>query len=155
MATSENMHIAELSSSRVTGPSQVLSAGLKPQPTWKQPWPPVASFIACSVHLRGDCILLLEPNLTCTINIESFSLGKPGQPFFWRFLPPNKPFPNTSSLLYLGHSIRSWNGLSEPHGDTERPRHIRGSFMPACLIKEQQVTKMSLPLLVGHSKCQT
>lgn len=89
----------------------------------------MANFIGCSIHLQVDHISLLESELTCTINIKSFSLWKPSQPFFWKFLPPNKPFPNTCFVLHVGHYIRNQTGLLEPHSDTECPRHMRESLV--------------------------
>lgn len=50
------------------------SAGLKPHPKWKTS-APTANFTGCSVHLQVDCILLLESQLTCTINIKPSPFG--------------------------------------------------------------------------------
>lgn len=41
----------------------------------EKPQPPMANFTDCSMRLQVDCILLLESESTCTINIKSSPLG--------------------------------------------------------------------------------
>lgn len=97
-------------------------------PKWKKPQPPMANLIGCPVHLQVNCILLVESELPCTINIKSFPFGTRSAFFSEDSVHQTNHFQTHPLYCMQDIASKAEHGLLETRGDTECPRHLRESF---------------------------